>query len=49
MKQISKAYLSASENNKKHESPIASKVNVLLICVFSTVSIGSTSHYLDNE
>ena len=45
MKQISKAYLIASENNKKH----ASKVNVLLICVFSTVSVGSTSHFLDNE
>ena len=45
MKQISKAYLIASEDNKKHRSPIACKVNVLLICVFSTVSVGSASHF----
>ena len=50
-KQISEAYLICSEDNKKHVSPFANKVNVLHIiyAYIYTVSVGTAIQFLNNE
>ena len=47
IKQISKGHPIASEDNKKHKSPL--RWIYVLVYVFITVSVGSVLHFLDNE